>query len=93
MSLANWVKEAIHSPHHQTMQTVQYDLVQESGPPHMKEFVMQAVVEGRAYRGTGKSKKLAKYAAASEALKQIYNMNLSLGVGNKPSGTGNVPLL
>ena len=69
-------------------QTVQYDLVQESGPPHMKEFVMQAVVEGRAYRGTGKSKKLAKYAAASEALKQMYNMNLSLGVGN--SGTRQV---
>ncbi len=54
---------------------------------------MQAVVEGRAYRGTGKSKKLAKYAAASEALKQIYNMNLSLGVGNKPSGTGNVRIV
>ena len=72
----------LHSYHSQ----VRYELVQESGPPHMKEFVMQVVVEGtgRAYRGKGKSKKLAKYAAASEALKQMYNMNLSLA--NEPEG-------
>ncbi len=57
---------------------VEYELIQESGPPHMKEFVMQAIVEGRAFRGTGKSKKLAKYAAAAEALRHVHHMNLSL---------------
>ncbi len=61
---------------------VTYELIQESGPPHSKEFVMQAIVDGRAYRGTGRSKKTAKYAAASEALRHIYHMNLSLQSDN-----------
>lgn len=56
-----------------------YDMVQESGPPHNKEFVMQVVVMDKAYQGKGKSKKLAKYAAAAQALKEIYNINLYLG--------------
>ena len=56
-----------------------YEVIQESGPPHNKEYVMQVVVMERAYQGKGKSKKLAKYAAAAQALREIYNINLHLG--------------
>lgn len=57
-----------------------YELVEECGPPHMKEFTFSVNVLGQNYIGKGRSKKLAKQAAAATALRSLYNINLSLGV-------------
>ncbi|HXJ34228.1 MAG TPA: ribonuclease III [Candidatus Eisenbacteria bacterium] len=46
-----------------------YTLVDERGPDHEKEFVVELAVGGRVYgRGVGRSKKLAEQAAAMKAL-------------------------
>jgi ribonuclease III len=46
-----------------------YTLVEERGPDHEKEFVVELAVGGRMLgRGVGRSKKLAEQAAAMEAL-------------------------
>lgn len=58
----------------------QYDLVEDCGPPHNRQFVFKVVVLGVAYTGKGSSKKRAKQAAAASALRSIYNINLSLGM-------------
>ncbi len=48
--------------------SLQYELIEESGPDHDRKFVMAAVIDGREEgRGTGKSKKLAEQSAAYEA--------------------------
>ena len=57
-----------------------YELIEESGPPHNKAFVVKVEILGVAYTGTGGSKKRAKQAAAASALKSLYNINLSLGM-------------
>ena len=45
-----------------------YTLVEEHGPDHEKEFVVELAVGGRVLgRGVGRSKKLAEQAAAMEA--------------------------
>lgn len=50
-------------------ETPVYTLTQESGPDHVKEFVVEVAVGGRMLgRGTGRSKKTAEQAAAMEAL-------------------------
>ena len=56
----------------------QYELIEDSGPPHNKQFVFKVVIDGVAYTGKGNSKKRAKQAAAASALRSIYNINLSL---------------
>lgn len=49
--------------------SLHYEVVNESGPDHAKEFVIEAVINGRvAGRGTGKTKKAAEQQAAYEAL-------------------------
>ena len=63
----------------------QYELVEEMGPPHDKQFVIKVEILGVAYTGKGKSKKRAKQAAAASALRSIYNINLSLGM-ESPTG-------
>ena len=46
-----------------------YELVNELGPDHQKEFEMAVMVEGKEYgRGKGMSKKQAEQAAAAKAL-------------------------
>lgn len=55
-----------------------YELKEESGPPHAKQFVYGVVVMGVEYYGSGRSKKLAKQAAAQSALSSLYSLNLSL---------------
>jgi len=48
--------------------TLQYELLEETGPDHDRNFVMAALIDGREEgRGSGKSKKLAEQAAAYEA--------------------------
>lgn len=58
----------------------QYEMVEECGPPHDKQFVFKVEILGVAYTGKGSSKKRAKQAAAASALRSIYNINLSLGM-------------
>lgn len=67
-------------------QGCKYEMLEECGPPHMKEFTFAVDVLGRQYVGRGRSKKLAKQAAAASALKTIYSINLSLGVESVPIG-------
>lgn len=67
-------------------QSCKYQLMGECGPPHNKEFTFAVDVLGRQYVGKGRSKKLAKQAAAAAALKAIYSINLSLGVESVPIG-------
>ncbi len=77
-------------------QGCQYDLIEERGPPHAKEFTIGVLVSGREYRGKGKSKKLAKQAAAANALGDLYNIRLQLGAeapwmgATSPPGNGAV---
>lgn len=50
----------------------EYTLVNESGPPHEKEFEITISINGKAYgTGRGKNKKEAQQRAAAEALKQL----------------------
>lgn len=67
-------------------QGTKYELVCESGPPHMKEFTFAVKVQEQEFVGKGRSKKLAKQAAAASALRCLYSINLSLGV--EESGQG-----
>ena len=49
-----------------------YQIIQESGPDHAKEFTAQVLVKGIIYgTGTGKKKQEAQKAAAEDALKQL----------------------
>ncbi len=53
-------------------QTVGYEVVGESGPPHDRTFEMAAIVAGEEIaRGAGRSKKEAEQAAASAALDKM----------------------
>lgn len=46
-----------------------YTVVEEHGPDHDKEFVLEIVIDGRPYgRGSGRTKKMAEQMAAMEAL-------------------------
>jgi hypothetical protein len=67
---------------------VQYELVEEGGPPHDRHFVFKVEVLGVAYTGMGSSKKRAKHAAAAAALRSVYNINLSLGMEAAENGGG-----
>ena len=52
--------------------SVAYRLVETIGPPHAREFVLEAVVDGLALgRGVGASKKRAEQDAAAEALREL----------------------
>jgi ribonuclease-3 len=49
-----------------------YELVEESGPDHEKEFTMAVYVKEKEYgRGSGASKKLASQLAAEKVLLSI----------------------
>ena len=49
-----------------------YELVDETGPDHRKEFTMAVFVRDKEYgRGSGASKKLASQLAAENALVRI----------------------
>ena len=56
-----------------TFKTIpEYNLVNESGPPHAKEFEVSIKINGRLYgTGRGKSKKEAQQQAAAATLKQL----------------------
>jgi ribonuclease-3 len=49
-----------------------YNLLKEEGPAHKKEFLVQAVVDGKVLgRGRGATKKEAEQLAAAEAVKRL----------------------
>lgn len=53
-------------------ETVDYEVVDEHGPPHDRTFVVAALLEGKPIgTGTGRSKKHAEQQAASEALESL----------------------
>jgi len=55
-----------------TGRAVSYRLVETIGPPHAREFVLEAVVDGVPVgRGVGASKKRAEQDAAAEALREF----------------------
>ncbi|KAK3865949.1 hypothetical protein Pcinc_020765 [Petrolisthes cinctipes] len=55
-------------------QGVEYSLKQECGEPHAKTFTFQVTVDSQVFEGTGNSKKLAKAAAARQALSKLYGV-------------------
>ena len=59
-------------------QGCKYELIEEKGPPHAKEFVFRVCLGGEEFLGRGRSKKFAKQAAASNALRVLYRIHLSL---------------
>ncbi|OON99978.1 MAG: ribonuclease III [Epulopiscium sp. Nele67-Bin004] len=53
-----------------------YQVIDESGPDHDKDFVVQLTQEGKVIgTGKGKSKREAEQHAAHMALKQVYNVS------------------
>ncbi|XP_015765837.1 PREDICTED: double-stranded RNA-specific editase B2-like [Acropora digitifera] len=50
---------------------VKYNVVSRTGPSHCPTFVVEVIVDGRAYRGKGKSKKHARQNAAERALRHL----------------------
>ena len=56
-------------------QILTYDLLEEKGPDHNKEFLVQALLNGRRIGyGVGKTKKAAEQQAAYEAIFVVRNM-------------------
>ncbi|MBC8017771.1 MAG: ribonuclease III [Verrucomicrobia bacterium] len=52
----------------------EYQLVDESGPPHDRQFHFLVLIEGRvAGQGQGRSKKIAQQAAATRALERLLS--------------------
>lgn len=55
-------------------QTLSYDLIEEKGPDHNKEFVVQALLNGTIIGlGIGKTKKAAEQQAAYQAILSLSN--------------------
>ena len=67
-------------------QGAKYDLKEEKGPPHAKEYVYSVTVLGVEYYGTGKNKKEAKQAAAANALSSLHKIKVSLDSGAYSGG-------
>jgi ribonuclease III len=58
-------------------QSPSYEVVEESGPDHDKEFLVGCYIEGKLYgTGTGKSKKEAEQSAAMKTLQFFNDKNL-----------------
>ncbi|XP_045181641.2 double-stranded RNA-binding protein Staufen homolog isoform X2 [Mercenaria mercenaria] len=53
---------------------VSFDVIRESGPPHMKNFVTQCLVGNFKTEAEGNSKKLSKKRAAELMLKELRNL-------------------
>ncbi len=54
-------------------QLLSYELIDENGPPHCREFVVRVLLNGEPIgNGTGTSKKRAEQAAAAEAIARLF---------------------
>lgn len=59
---------------YKTSSNIVYEIVEENGPEHAKEFVVRVLVDDEEFgRGTGKNKKAAEKAAALCAIKNLDN--------------------
>lgn len=63
-----------------------YDLKEEAGPQHAREYVYSVTVMGIEYYGRGKNKKTAKQQAAANALNAMHGIKVSLGKGAYSGG-------
>ena len=59
-----------------------YEMKEQRGPPHKREYIFGVTVLGVEYLGRGNSKKLAKQAAAASALRSLYSLRLNLDLGS-----------
>ena len=58
-------------------QNVQYEIVNESGLPHEKNFTCKVSVGGKEFFGSGRNKRIAKSKAAEEALLGLDGLRVS----------------
>jgi ribonuclease-3 len=66
------VKTELQEHLHRQTRSVEYVLVGDTGPPHLRRFVVAALVDGvEVGRGEGASKKAAEQAAAAGALARL----------------------
>ena len=57
-------------------QILQYELIDERGPDHCKEFTVRVLLNGQKVgQGIGSSKKRAEQAAAAEAIQTLFPDN------------------
>ena len=63
-----------------------YDMKEETGPQHAKQYLFSVTVMGVEYYGRGKSKKMAKQQAAANALNAMHGIKVSLGAGAYSGG-------
>ncbi|XP_076068665.1 adenosine deaminase acting on RNA isoform X1 [Oratosquilla oratoria] len=61
-------------------QGVEYQMMKETGEPHAKTFTYQVTVDTQIFEGTGNSKKMAKAAAARQALSKLYGVTTMASV-------------
>jgi len=59
----------------------EFSLVSETGESMAKTFVMALLVEGRTFRGSGRSKRLAKAHAAQMALSELHGVTCCASPG------------
>lgn len=52
----------------------EFTTVSDSGQAHQKEYAVELVANGVTFKGVGRSQKLAKTDAATQALKQLFNI-------------------
>jgi len=81
-----------------TGRTVAYRVLGFSGPPHDREFEIEAVIDGEVLgHGVGRSKKRAEQEAAEEALRELQararrkNRRARLRTRRKPADEGELP--
>lgn len=70
--LRNWKAELQDYTQKKTQKPPEYRVLEESGPPHSRLFVMAVYIEGKEIgRGEGASKKIAEQEAAEDALRRL----------------------
>jgi len=71
----------------ETRPGTKYELEEESGDSINKVFVMSVTVDGQTFKGSGRSKKLAKARAAQAAMETLFNLQFSTSPGKKASSS------
>lgn len=65
----------------ETRPGTKYELEAETGDSINKVFVMSVTVDGQTFKGSGRSKKLAKARAAQAAMETLFNLQFSTSPG------------
>lgn len=61
-----------------------FQVVRESGPPHMKNFITQCIVGSFKTEADGNSKKLSKKRAAELMLKELKSLSMPQVIPQRP---------